>query len=69
MKGFPLIKLIKTFIEMKSSKKGSEVNRGRLTKGFSYKTKKVSEVPYHNLLTTVDKFQLYNTVLTGKCFH
>ena len=54
---------------MKSRKKGSEVNRGRLTKGFSYKTKKVSEVPYHNLLTTVDKFQLYNTVLTGKCFH
>ena len=54
---------------MKSSQKGSEVNRGRLTKGFSYKTKKISEVSYHNLLTTVDKFQLYNTVLTGKCFH
>ena len=45
VKGFPLIKLIKTFIEMKSSKEGGEVNRERLIKGFSYKTNKGSEVP------------------------
>ena len=45
VKGFPLIKLIKTFIEMKSSKEGSEVNREKLIKGFSYKTNKVSEDP------------------------
>lgn len=69
VKGFPLIKLIKTFIEMKSSKEGGEVNREKLIKGFSYKTNKVSEDPWHNLLNTVDKFQLYSTVLTGKCFH
>lgn len=62
VKGFHLIKLIKTFIEMKSSKEGGEVKRERLVKGFSYKTNKASEVPWHNLLTTVDKFQLYSTV-------
>lgn len=45
VKGFHLIKLIKTFIEMKSSKEGGEVKRERLVKGFSYKTNKASEVP------------------------